>query len=1037
MKKFFKALALVLALTLVLGTVPASAADSYSVKKAKKTLYVALNADADKNAVTAMGSNAAAGTTSQLKARVTYASILGISKKEAKKLDITTVVKSSVEGAVVANDNTRAIRVYGIGEATVAFKVNGKDAGTTTIIAKKSATDATVIFGRDLKETSEFAASTDVAFEVSLPRNTKDEDGNKVSLDTDERRLVIKDADENVIYNVSKSIAEADQVNKTDIVVVAEDATSPRLWSVKFLKTGTYTIYGEAYQSNKKYPDATGKNFVTVKVSAGKLEEIRQTTYNTFELDFSTPTIAKAAVDETYKYFSIGSANVTEAKDVIKVFEVGEHGEEIAMFIGSGLKVKEDGSKVAVVPMQKNLVPGTTYIVRYGADENYVEKYFVASDWIPNDFKVGYSYTANASGVGGEAVFTLHDSRILNTQPTVRVYSATEVDITDVVAQYSTVIYEDTINDYSKYSLGGDRVYFYVNGVVAKINATYNYNGPSGYSEEEKYKFTNIKLEQKDILVSAQDDAKYYVKAWDISTTAGAPATSNPVQVICYEDGLRNLRVTVGATTYDLSVSTNDADITFKTTNADKLAINESTGEIYAPKAADGTIGVYVYYRNKPVDYDKTTDVIDPIPVKIVAKRVLATFEVKAAGNTKYSYNSNTTLGKYQYSLNGLGNKIGFVFDIKDSTGAFYNDVDIFIQKMNNTLDGKVWFNPTAIAEADGAVTGNLVDISTTPESALTWLTTGILDADKKLYFAATTDKTGVQTIAMKVTVKDRNSNAVRSAVISFTVKDTKNSTIISKALENITGTKYRVVAKDNEGYNVCGYLVDNSVSTAAFQAQFTGKNELDGSMPAYVEYVSTKDGSVVKSAVSADKKTVVLKEVIENVLGGGLTKINSSSSVAATGDAIAVSPTAIKVMKHEATANRFADTTNYLVRLYSIKNNSAYIVNAANCSYAPSVPTIKFFVNTLYSSYTDVVEVLDEAFKFDTWAIGADATNNDKRTDKGAKFSSLALPGGVLVSYVQDKDAITFLYVYYYDAVKDIYSETLINRTVYTGVVK
>ena len=138
MKKFFKALALVLALTLVLGTVPASAAvDADKVRK-EKTLYV----DGTKGFKTVDGEQ----QFSLLKARTTYWKLLKIKKAEAEKLEITA--ESSAPEIVKTNDKSMGVHAYGIGEATITLAVEGK-LYTVAVTAKKSA--ETVTFGRDMR----------------------------------------------------------------------------------------------------------------------------------------------------------------------------------------------------------------------------------------------------------------------------------------------------------------------------------------------------------------------------------------------------------------------------------------------------------------------------------------------------------------------------------------------------------------------------------------------------------------------------------------------------------------------------------------------------------------------------------------------------------------------------------------------------------------------------------------------------------------------------------------------------------------------
>ena len=124
MKKFFKALALVLALTLVIGTVPAAAATTVT-PITKKTLYVGGTKGVDNN-----------GKQSTYSARVTYAKLLGITKKQAKSLGVTAV--STDDSIVKVNDNSKAARAYGIGKVTITLTAE-KKTYKVEVTAKKSA----------------------------------------------------------------------------------------------------------------------------------------------------------------------------------------------------------------------------------------------------------------------------------------------------------------------------------------------------------------------------------------------------------------------------------------------------------------------------------------------------------------------------------------------------------------------------------------------------------------------------------------------------------------------------------------------------------------------------------------------------------------------------------------------------------------------------------------------------------------------------------------------------------------------------------
>ena len=322
MKKFFKALALVLALTLIFGTIPASAAVNPDNVRKEKTLYV--NGTKGKTAD---------GVESKLQARTTYWKLLKIKKAEAKKLGITAT--SAAPEIIKTNDDTMGVRAYAIGgtkdKPIVITLSDGTNLYKVNMVAKKSA--ETVAFGRDFVDAEkEFSVNT--TYELSLPRSL-----NGVKLDTDERRLIVKDADGN----------EA----AADVVEVKEDATAPRLWTVKFLKAGKYTLVGEAFQS-KKYNGTTASYEITIEVKTPELEDIKQTAVNAFQLTFN------------------GDASAIDFKPQEIYYKVADS--VVPFSLLKEVKVNADDNTKVDVTMYGNFKGGVEYFVKVGD----VVKSFVA-----------------------------------------------------------------------------------------------------------------------------------------------------------------------------------------------------------------------------------------------------------------------------------------------------------------------------------------------------------------------------------------------------------------------------------------------------------------------------------------------------------------------------------------------------------------------------------------------------------------------------------------------------------------------------------
>jgi hypothetical protein len=415
MKKFFKALALVLALTLVLGTIPASAAvDADKVRK-EKTLYV----DGTKGFKTVDGEQ----QFSLLKARTTYWKLLKIKKAEAKQLGVTA--ESSAPEIVKTNDETMGVHAYAIGEATIKLAADGK-VYTVAVTAKKSA--EVVTFGRDFEDTEKpfYAGKT---YEISLPRTV-----NKVKLDTDERRLFVK--------NEKGEDASAEEV------VVTADATAPRLWTVKFLKAGKYTVIGEAFQS-KKYDGTTASFEATIEVKTPELADngIKQTAVNAFQLTFD------------------GDANaVDDFKPQEIYYKVADS--VVPFSLLKEVKVDADDNTKVNVTMHGNFVGGIEYFVKVG--EKTVS--FVACGTSAKDI---------ASFVITSATVEYGDFRNIG----FKYLNAEGIDIT---ATNTTLLptFELVSNNQEEVVVAGTQIYFYEKGKTATVkgSVTTDYgNEANGY----------------------------------------------------------------------------------------------------------------------------------------------------------------------------------------------------------------------------------------------------------------------------------------------------------------------------------------------------------------------------------------------------------------------------------------------------------------------------------------------------------------------------------------------------------------------------
>lgn len=209
MKKFFKALAVVLALTLVIGTIPASAADSdLSLKKASKILYI----------------GGAKGTKADGTACKTGSACL-LSKlvKNFNKDTMTIKVESADKAIAKTTSKSSKVSAVGIGSTTVTVSVFDSDdikifEKDIKVTVKKNAEAVTV--NSDALASGKVGVNT--PYTVVLPRKA---DGKFV--DTDGRNLTAND----------------------DSVVIKKVAATT--FEVTFTKAGDFELTAYAYQSSK------------------------------------------------------------------------------------------------------------------------------------------------------------------------------------------------------------------------------------------------------------------------------------------------------------------------------------------------------------------------------------------------------------------------------------------------------------------------------------------------------------------------------------------------------------------------------------------------------------------------------------------------------------------------------------------------------------------------------------------------------------------------------------------------------------------
>lgn len=274
MKKFFKALALVLALTLVVGTIPASAAEyEFSLKKEKKIIYLG----------GAQGEKEEDGATVKCGTKSRYKISKLVEGFDASTMDIK--LESSDKSIVKTSNAKDKVYAKSIGVADVTIYVYDKETGkllknlTVKVQVKKNATAPLNVIITDIEgnpvDLTATKAGVNVPYIVTLPRRGAD----GAFVDTDYRSLTVDDE--------SVSIEPANKYGTQ--------------YKVTFTKAGTFKFTAASYQSsiwNKL------QNVVTVPVTAGyDAVAVEQSGLDTVKVVFDTPVagLEKANFNAYYK----------------------------------------------------------------------------------------------------------------------------------------------------------------------------------------------------------------------------------------------------------------------------------------------------------------------------------------------------------------------------------------------------------------------------------------------------------------------------------------------------------------------------------------------------------------------------------------------------------------------------------------------------------------------------------------------------------------------------------------------------------------
>lgn len=594
MRSIFKKIAFVLALVMIVTTMPAreaAAATTPSVKKTKRVLYIGGDE------------------------KEQYLEKVWVGVKN--KGDYTVQFESDNEDVVTVTKKSGWMIARGIGETTVRATFSKKGAKDVVseckVIVRQNASTA------GIDETSEKALAELVVGEKVTMVSTKTgivngESKTVAGSSKDFTSLVRFESSNEEIFTVDRKTGE--------ITPVAPGEAELKVFGVQweYDKTAKKKMSARIDGSETTYK---------VVVKAKDLEAI-QSAWNKIDLTFGTEADAKVAVDKTNPSLNNASAAVSENKEIIKVYKVlkNSNNSEQAVFI-SGLG--QNGNKVTV-SLFDEMDEETEYIVRY-LDQ---EKRLTTGKYVANDMDI---YPEKVEKLGTDSSKTIVGFHLYTTG-----VAGQKVDITGARKYIGWDKSVDLI-DLNKETYHSEYVFDATERTIWFYTANPNYAVNLKATFEDWY--NNVVDNKANVLTATKP-----IHPGDLSTKVdrivdwGIVKISNGTHWHDYNDLYKQKKfaaedidrmLAVEIELQNAGVPTKikscDSDLfKFVSSNDDKLAINEKTGALYPPKTAtDGIVRVHIYYDNV---YAGSVD------ITVYAKRVLTNFTAEI-NNSKLSYNEN------------------------------------------------------------------------------------------------------------------------------------------------------------------------------------------------------------------------------------------------------------------------------------------------------------------------------------------------------------------------------------------------------------
>lgn len=407
MKKVFKFLAVILALTLVFGTIQVSAAE-LSLKKTSKTLFV--------DGCTGTKAN---GTKAKYYSKVKLSGL--VSGYDSKTMQLKY---STSDSSIVRVSKGYAI-AQGLGTATVTIKVNSKSTEknlltkTVKITVKKNATSSTLQVS-GISYGAEYEVGQTIT--VKMPRTGTDTDLRALSCDS------------------------------SDVVLKASNSKGST-YKVTFKKAGDYTIKAYAYMSSTYKGETASKLFEVTVVDNSEPTATPAPTKAPTAAPTATPTATPAPTatptpevakikQSNFKTVTLNFENdvkTTPANKDVKVYtKVADNKVDF-----SSIKSVKASGKVISIEMLSEFAAGVKYYVDY-AEKTYE---FVGISATTSDIaKIGITKTTILAKA-------FEDLGIVY-------YNKDGVDITEKVKTYVTPKVEIVTPYVTDLSISGSKVFF-------------------------------------------------------------------------------------------------------------------------------------------------------------------------------------------------------------------------------------------------------------------------------------------------------------------------------------------------------------------------------------------------------------------------------------------------------------------------------------------------------------------------------------------------------------------------------------------------